>query len=210
MDTSRPTSKPVFQRAECIDARHPDRAEVEDFVARVYRQRFDARLSEFMPHLLAFRDGQGRLLAAVGLRCGGEGRLFVERYLQDDAESRLGAELGQRVARQQIVELGNFAAHDPGAARELILALIPLLRQAGMRWVMFVATRQLRNAFRRLGLAPRHLMVARGECLGEDAASWGRYYDEAPELLFGDLHRASDEAPASVAEPSMDLCAVAR
>lgn len=203
-----------FRQAECIDAAHPQRAEVEAFIAGVYRERFDARLSQFMPHILAFRSAHGDLLAAVGLRCGGEGRLFVEHYLDQPVCATLQSTLNTDIRREQLVELGNFAASSPGAARALILALIPLLQDAGMRWVLFVATRQLRNAFHRLGLAPRELAPAPRERLGAEANDWGSYYDEQPRLLYGDLHNVPRQAWAEPPQreavaASHRLCAVA-
>ena len=196
MNTS-PLSDPGFARADCIGPDHPQRAEVEDFIRSVYRQRFGAHPPQLMSHLLAFRDADGSLSAAVGLRCAFEGPLFVERYLGERVEQRLGQQLGIAPARSEIVEIGNFAAHSAGAARALILALIPLLRDAGLRWTLFVATRQLRNAFQRLGLVPRFLCAASAQALGEEGEAWGRYYEAAPEVLFGDLQtvHASNAAP---------------
>lgn len=203
----------AFASAECQDADHPQRAATEAFIAAVYRRRFAAELRSFMPHLLAFRSPQGELCAAVGLRCGSEGPLFVEHYLDQPAEQRIASNRCLPVSRRQIVELGSFAATTPGAARALILTVIPLLHDAGMRWVMWVATRQLRNAFDRLGLATRSLGPAQAHRLGEAAADWGHYYDALPELLYGDLHsvslpqpvRAIEAAPAIVAAPCLAL-----
>lgn len=188
--TSLPQTR-LFASAQWIEHEHPQRADAEAFVASVYRQRFGANLREFMPHLLAFRSTDGELQAVVGLRCGGRGALFLERYLQARVESRIGDDQGVAIERSQVVEIGNFAAGSPGAARELILALVPLLRDAGLRWVTFVATRQLRNAFARLGLLPRRLDSARAECMGADARDWGSYYSEQPEVLYGDLQTAA-------------------
>jgi len=176
-----------FERADCIDAAHPQRDEVERFIHAIYADHFGARPPALLPHLLAFRDRGGVLCAAVGLRVASEGPLFVERYLHRPVEEVLGEQLGLRPVRAQIVEIGNFAAVSAGAARALILALIPLLAGAGVRYPLFAATRQLRNAFARLGLAPRFLCRAEATALGDEGAAWGRYYETDPELLFGDL-----------------------
>lgn len=189
MDTSRHGPR-AFRHADCIDRAHPQRAEVEAFIQRIYAARFDARPPALMPHLLAFRDSDGTLIAAVGLRCAIEGPLFVERYLGAPVERVLAERLGHMPPRAEVVEIGNFAAATPGAARALILALIPLLRGAGLRWTLFAATRQLRNAFARLGLDPRFLCRAQAEALGSEGEAWGRYYETDPEVLFGDLEGA--------------------
>jgi hypothetical protein len=189
-----------------IEAGHPDRAEVEAFIAQVYAERYGARLRTFLPRLLAFRDPTGRLQAAVGLRRGQEGALFVEQYLDLPAEASIHARLGRPVLRSELVEVGSFASRSPGDAREVIVLITDLLHQAGVRWVLFAATRQLRNAFDRLRLATVVLADARSERLQDDPAQWGNYYDAQPQVLFGDiasghafLHRAPAEpTPRSV------------
>lgn len=182
-----------------MDAAHPRRAEVEAFIADVYRARFGAALGDFLPHLLAFEDEVGALRAAVGLQCGREGPLFVEQYLDAPAEAAIARATGRPVARSEIVEVGNFAALRPGDARGVILGMARRLHAAGFRWVLFTATGQLRNAFTRLHLHPVYLAEARAERLQRDATQWGRYYDTHPHVMFGDLVAgASAWAPAPV------------
>ncbi len=192
----------TFHSARCIGPEDPQRAPVEHFVREVYRERYGARIDVLFPQLLAFSDEQGRLRAAVGLRCAQQGALFVERYLGQAVESALRCTLGLPVARSSAVELGNFAACDAGDSRTLILSLIPLLRDAGKRWVLFVATRQLRNAFSRLGLGVRELSPASATALGAEAACWGSYYQADPVLCVGDLHSVSSTrwSPLPVAQ----------
>jgi len=182
------SSTRAFVTAEWVDAGHPRRDEVERFVRDVYRRHHDARLGALMPHLLTFADADDRIMAAVGLRCALEGPLFVERYLDEPAEQRLGRVHGDDVRRESIVEFGNLAAESPGSARALILSMLPVLQDAGLRFVLFVATRQLRNTFTRLGFAPVRLQPADPARLGEDAAQWGRYYESQPDVVAGDLH----------------------
>lgn len=164
-----------------------ERAAAEAFVAAVYREHFDATLREFMPWLLAFRDREGALLAVVGLRPAGRAHLFVEQYLDAPAEQAVGAALARTVDREAMIEVGGLAARRPGDARRLILCLTRGLHAAGMRWVLFAATRQLRNAFDRLGLRTVALAEARPERLRQPASDWGRYYAAQPVLVCGDL-----------------------
>jgi hypothetical protein len=176
-----------FASAVLIDPAHPARASVEAFIARVYRQRYGAVLRGFLPHLLAYHDADGTLRAALGLRCASEGDLFVEQYLERPAELAIAARVPRPVARTQLVEVGNFAADQPGDARAMIQALTATLHAAGLRWVLFVATRQLRNTFDRLHLATVDLGEARGERLRGDPSDWGGYYAAQPRLMFGDI-----------------------
>lgn len=194
-----------FARAQLCAPDHPDRSRVETFIAAIYRERFGAQFDEFFPHLVAYYDVDDNLLAAVGLRCGREGRLFVEHYLDEPIEHALSHNGLAHVARDRIAEAGNFAARTPGIARELILQLAWLLWVVGMDWVAFVATRQLRNAFHRLHLAPVELAIAQAERLGERGLHWGSYYDTQPKVMCGNLlhgidflrGRASPPVPAA-------------
>ncbi len=207
-----------FHSSSLIEAGHPERAEVEAFIAQVYAERYGATLTRFLPRLLAFRDSEGVLQAAVGLRRGQEGALFVEQYLDLPAEASLRGRLGHAVRRSELVEVGSFASRSPGDAREVIVLITDLLHRAGVRWVLFAATRQLRNAFDRLRLATVVLADARSDRLQEDPAQWGTYYDAHPQVLFGDiaaghayLHRGLASSAGRAAAPAMDACsAVAR
>ncbi len=166
---------------------HARRGEVEAFIARIYRERYDARLGGFLPHLLAWRDAAGALQAAAGLRVGTEGALFVEQYLDVPAEAAVTAVAGVPVSRERLVEVGNFAAEGAGDARALILRLTVRLHAAGYRWVLFAATRQLRNAFDRMHLATVVLADADPARLARVGTDWGRYYDTQPKLMCGDI-----------------------
>ncbi len=175
-----------------VDDGHPDRAEVEAFVAAVYRERYDAELRSFLPHLIAFRDDARALHAAVGVRYARDGRLFVEEYLDDCAEAEVARVQHVPVPRERVVEVGNFASRTPGDAREVIVRLTGLLHGEGMRWVLFAATKQLRNTFDRLHLATVPLALADPARLQNVSAShqqnhWGRYYDAKPLVLTGDI-----------------------
>lgn len=176
-----------FAYTVLVDPGHPERKRVEAFIADVYRQRYGAVLRGFLPHLLAYYSGDGTLHAALGLRRGCEGELFVEQYLEQPAELAIGARLARRVLRAELVEVGNFAADGAGDARAMIQALTSTLHAAGLRWVLFVATRQLRNTFDRLHLATAELGEARGERLRGDPSDWGDYYAAQPRLMFGDI-----------------------
>jgi hypothetical protein len=178
------------------------RTAAEAFIRSIYRERYGAQIAVEYPWLLAFEDAAAELRAAVGLRCGEHGALFVERYLQEPAERRLQRPGQDVVRRADLIEFGNFAAHDAGDSRALILSLISLLQGTGKRWVLFVATRQLRNAFARLGLPVQALGAADPAALGEDAARWGSYYASMPVLCAGDLSQVETLAMT----PASTLC----
>lgn len=208
-----PRASSRFHSATLVDADHPDRAEVEAFIAGVYAERYGASLTAFLPRLLAFRSQDGELQAAVGLRRGQERPLFVEQYLDASADQAIAARRGHPVRREELVEVGSFAACSAGDAREVIVQLTGLLHHAGVRWVLFAATRQLRNAFDRLRLHTVELAEARPERLQGDVAQWGSYYESQPKVLFGDIAAGYDFLYRAAGSPSgvqPALLAVAR
>lgn len=168
----------------------PGRSEVEAFIARVFEQRFAARLSSFAPTLVGLCDAQQGLVAAAGYRCADGGALFLERYLGAPVEQLLPAPGGQRPLRRHIVEVGHLAASRPGEGRRLIQQLGAHLAEQGLDWVVSTLTEELRQLFLRIGVTPLALGVADPRLLGSEASAWGRYYEHAPVVLAGHLPQA--------------------
>lgn len=166
------------------DIDSPRRPALEAFIQARFAEQHGASVRHFMPCLLGLEDSAGTLLAAVGLRSGASGPLFLERYLTQPVETALSGQ----PARAQLVEVGNLAANSPGAARLLIVALTDLLVALGFRWVTFTGTTTLLNSFQRLGLSPLPLGLADPQCMGEELADWGSYYDCAPQVMAGDIY----------------------
>lgn len=162
----------------------PGRAEVERFIAGIYREHYGADVRGFAPLLVARRDGAGTLVAAAGYRPADQGPLFLERYLDRPVHEPLVAD------RARIVEVGHLAAARPGEGRKLILQLGPHLAGRGFQWVVSTLTEELRHLFLRLGIAPQALGVADPAVLGDEAARWGSYYDHKPVVLAGAIEPA--------------------
>lgn len=165
----------------------PARDEVEDYIRRIYRQRFGAELQQFAPMLVSLRDADGELIAAAGYRPGGDEALFLERYLDRPVDVALSAHAAAPVQRRHLVEVGHLAGSRAGAGRALILRLGPHLAGQGFQWVVGTLTEELRHLFLRLGIAPVALGVADPAQLGEQAAAWGTYYEHRPLVLAGQL-----------------------
>jgi hypothetical protein len=161
------------------------RAVLERFIAARFQRAYGARLTHFLPELLGLRDGAGELQAAVGYAGAAGGPLFLEQYLDAPVEKLLSHALGCPVARERVVEVGNFAAVRAGVARRLIPALARRLRELGFEVAVFTATRELRNAFLRLKLWPLLLAPADPGRLGAGAAGWGSYYAHSPTVMGG-------------------------
>jgi len=166
----------------------PDRARLESYIAGIYRSHYDARIGQWAPTLVGLA-AEGRVLAAAGYR-DASGPLFLERYLEAPIEAVIAARTGTRVARSEIVEVGHFAAGQPGEGRRLLPVLARHLARLGYRWVVSTATRELRVLLAHLRMRPLALGRADPDELGADAAQWGCYYDHEPIVVAGDLLRS--------------------
>jgi hypothetical protein len=160
------------------------RTALERFIAERFRAVHGARLQHFCAHLLGVRDALGGWQAGAGYTPAAAGALFLEQYLDRPVEELLAAAAKAPVRRQFIAEVGNLAAA-PGMGRMLIPAVGRYLHGRGYRWVVFTATRELRNALRRLQLTPLHLAAAVPARLADAGAAWGSYYAHDPAVMGG-------------------------
>lgn len=161
----------------------PGRSSAEAFVAEVFRDHYGATVRSFMPTLLAVSDSQGRIAGVLGCRAASEDRLFIEQYLDASIEQVLQAQAGIAALRSQIVEVGNLASRQAGAARRLFCELTRYLHERGIEWVVFSGTREVRSIFRRLSLPLVRLGDADPARLGPSRSDWGSYYDRQPAVL---------------------------
>lgn len=161
------------------------RRDVERFIRDEYRAHFGARVSHFMPQLIALHSGDGTLRAAVGCRGAASEPLFLETYTGAPIEHVIADRLGITVPRNEIVEVGSLACRDGRAAMDIVTALVPALIGAGFSWVAFTGADTVRNVFRRMKLVPHALCVADQTLLGEARHDWGTYYEHHPIVMAG-------------------------
>lgn len=178
---------------DVLEYEHPDRTEAESYIQRVFYRAYGANIQYFMPHLLRLRyDESGDYYSVIGWKSGGDsGKLFLERYLDEPVEQAIARAVGEPVARDSIVEVGNLAEVGPGGARDAIVAMSGFLHGAGYRWVVFTGVAKLANAFFRLHLDPFELAVADINRLWpKTRKEWGTYYENNPRVLGGDISQA--------------------
>jgi hypothetical protein len=170
-----------------------ERPHTEAFVRERFRDSHRADVSHFMPELLVLYGPRGTPCAVAGVRAGGSGRLFVEKYLQEPVEAVVSGLAGRGVDRSGIAEVGNLAARSAGSTRLIIVAMTWLLAERGMEWVVFTGTATLVNSFRRLGLDPLAFCDADPRRLGAERHAWGSYYAQNPRVFAGDIRFGRDE-----------------
>lgn len=173
------------------------RQSLEAFIARRFAEAYGAEVEHFCRELVGLRYPDGAWRAGVGYTPAGSQRLHLEHYLDASVEEVIARAVAGPVLRDAVVEVGNLAAASAGAAREIVVAMESHLQQRGYAWVVFTATRELRNTFARLRMSP--IVVARADparlpCGG---SRWGRYYDNDPMVVVGALRdRAAWSAAA--------------
>lgn len=168
----------------------PEREELEHYVTERFQSSWNARVSQFLPYLMGMQC-LGACTAVAGVRPASGKPLFLERYLDTNAENALGALLGRDVPRAELVEIGNLVAGQRGASHLLFLVVTAALHRAGYRWIVFTATHALRNNLDKLGYPLLALAPASAERLDPAArAEWGSYYDSEPVVMAGSLDEA--------------------
>ena len=174
--------------ADVIGPDHPQRKEVETFIARQFREVHGAHISVFMPKLLALFDHQGAVRAAVGIRDAGIERLFLEYYLDTSVEQAIADKagaVGTVAVREQIIEIGNLASIDRCASRALFKRLARHLSTEDFQWAVFTGCSSLQRMFAILGIETVGLGRALQSRLPLDQQTWGGYYEDSPQVVAG-------------------------
>lgn len=165
----------------------PARRKLESFIAERYASTYGARIHHFAEHLVAFHNARGDCVAALGYTRAGSGPLFAEQYLDASIEEAISAKVGSPVCRERIVEVGNLAASNAGAARQVIISMTGLLNELACAWVVFTSTRLLLNSFARLNVDTIALAKADPGRLPDGGESWGCYYETDPRVIAANI-----------------------
>jgi hypothetical protein len=163
-----------------IPEHHRLRSKTEQFIRKIYCEEYGARLGGFPASLIALLDEQGDILCAAGLRFPDEG-FFSERYLDWPIEKALERVHGRGVRRERVFEVTTFASRSPHSVPWFIGQIVEYGEEAGFEWAFFTLTRRLSLLLYRIGLELAPLGAA--DCARiENLASWGSYYEAAPEV----------------------------
>lgn len=154
-----------------------------DIARRRYRQCYGAEVSPAFADWKARPAGEGHG-ALLGYRRAADGPLFLESYIDQPVEVAVATAWGRPVSRDQIVEIGNFAADNRLAMVNLWAATAQEL--AGTSAIVVATlTSSLRSMFGRIGLPVTDIAPARPDRLGDDADRWGSYYAQDPRICAG-------------------------
>lgn len=167
-----------------VDLTHPDRAEVESFIADIFYHAYQAKIKYFMPKLIALRDEHHHLMAAFGMREAKHSSLFLEQYLDEPIEKVISNHLDQTIYRHDITEIGNLAVINPRNAGILIAHVIKHSIDAGVQWCVATAHHTLQNGLIKGGVDVFPLQtVDQIRLPAEELANWGSYYEHRPQIV---------------------------
>lgn len=167
-----------------IDMAHPDRGEVESFIADVFYRAYGAHIKSYMPKLIALRDENQTLMAAFGLREAKNNPLFLEQYLDAPIEKVMSDKLRQNISREHITEIGNLSVINPRNAGILIAHVIRHSIEAGVQWCAATAHHTLQNGLIKGGVDVFPLQAVDPHRLPDhELADWGSYYANQPQVI---------------------------
>lgn len=196
----------------------PERAAVEAYIHDRFAGVHHAEVTHFLPNIISLRCG-GEYSAAVGLAPAGNGKVFAEQYLDAPIEQVISEKLGLQVARDQIVEIGNLVSTWKGSSLLLFIVIGEVMERLGYHYVMFTGTREVKALLARLRYSPIVLADADPSVLPDGGASWGSYYTNNPQVMFGDNRPALAAARknpmyratvAAISRPIEKICAQLR
>ncbi|KFK92944.1 MULTISPECIES: thermostable hemolysin [unclassified Serratia (in: enterobacteria)] len=165
------------------------KALLQNYIQNEYSREFNATIPHFLPYLLGMYRADGKLVGACGLNRADLEPLYLERYLDAPIEAVIATHTGKNISRNRLVEIGNFACSEAGNARIMFAAICQLLCDNQLDYVLFTGTKKLRNIFHRLHLNPIELAPALPDRVGEEIKNWGKYYQQHPYVMMGDLNQ---------------------
>ena len=159
------------------------RAEAEAFIRGRFLRSHGAHIATILPTLLLLFDPADQLAAVAGFRCAADEPLFLERYLPASIEQALEAQVTIRVSRDEILEVGNFAAVDSRRAKIFMSFLPACFLERSARWIVFTATASIRGMLASMGAHCLELATADGTRVEGGVDAWGRYYSNDPRVI---------------------------
>lgn len=168
-----------------------ERRALESYISSKYLQVHDAHINECLPILVGIRD-QAERLGAFGLRPGHYRPMFLEQYLDTPIEQQVASISKHPIDRCSLIEIGNLAITRKGYGPLAMVVLAMSLAEAGYEWMVFTVTEQVEKLMKRLGFEPHYLASADPSRLQGEPSIWGRYYNNNPRVMVGNIGAALD------------------
>ncbi len=179
------TSKQDFT-LDIVSPTHPLWHNVIAHVSLRYQQAFFAELKLFMPAYLTLIDSDS-IISVCGFRIAEQEPLFLEQYLEDEAQNLVSSVFRCDIKRSNLVEFGHLASFAKGMSALHFYLIAQMLVDLGFEWCIFTATDPLHAMMARLGLEPQVIAHADPSKVPDAQSTWGSYYDHQPRVLAGNL-----------------------
>jgi hypothetical protein len=181
-----------FPRADTLEfheflEKEKGRSAVEQHILDSYQNKFSASLAHFMPTLVSANMPGHAPHLSFGLSGADEHSLYLENYLPVPVEQALSQVVNSSVERHAIVEIGNLAFADTASIRDDLIAVAHYCYGLGYQYVVCTATRMLRLVFIKAGIKPIYLGDACVDDAPRDGTHWGAYYENAPQIIGGNI-----------------------
>ena len=177
-------------QVQLIGPADPGRNSIENYIGERYQAFYQAKVSNFCPWLVSMQC-LGKHTGAAGLRPASASALYLEQYLEVPIERAMSVALGTEISRSSIIEVCNLVAERKGASHLLFLLFTAALHQAGYEWIVFTATKALRNNLDKVGFPVHAIQVASPASLDPALVQdWGNYYRTEPVVVAGRLEDA--------------------
>lgn len=188
---SQVTTQPAAESFNLILHSHcsKQRQQLQAYIAEQYRRIYDAEVRDFSPLLLNLNHNLNTQ-AALGLKPGYCGSLFLEHYLDQPVEQVIASHARTPVSRDSVMEIGNLVSTSRGGSLPLFLMMAGALQEAGYQWMVFTATPQVEKLVRRLQVELQVLANADQSKINGGTAHWGSYYNRNPKVLLGNINSA--------------------
>ncbi len=156
-----------------------------NLIRRRYRDVFGATLAPSFASYM-HRGCNNEHGAALGYKRAGSEALFLEAYLDEPIEEIVSRIVGKTIARDRIVEIGNFAADN-------VMAMVSLWGAAAndlaglSEYAVATLTLPLRKMFARIGVPVIPVAPALAGRLPHGDSDWGSYYQLDPWVCTGNI-----------------------
>ncbi|MCA0937213.1 thermostable hemolysin [Vibrio alginolyticus] len=171
---------------DIVSPTHPLWHKVIEHVSLRYQKAFFAELKIFMPAYLTLTDNDS-IISVCGFRIAEQEPLFLEQYLDDEAQNLVSSIFQCDVKRSNLVEFGHLASFAKGMSALHFYLIAQMLVEHGFEWCIFTATDPLHAMMARLGLEPQVITHADPNKVPDAQSTWGSYYEHQPRVLAGNL-----------------------
>ncbi len=171
---------------DIVNPTHPLWQKVIEHVSLRYQAAFFAELKLFMPAYLTLTD-TNNIISVCGFRIASQEPLYLEQYLEDEAQNLVSRVFQCDVKRSNLVEFGHLASFAKGMSALHFYLIAQMLVELGFEWCIFTATDPVHAMMARLGLEPHIIAHADPDKVPDAKSTWGSYYDHQPRVLAGNL-----------------------